>query len=132
MQPATTPISFPPSWSLYFVIGIVLLTSCNKSQVGSRCIVNRGFHIYTHKRYQIIPLENKQLINHQIQQVNNMNGVVSCGRKCSVHKYCMSFNYDKTSGVCQLNDADADMSTHAIWLIVINLGTTRLDLNSNR
>ncbi len=28
---------------------------------------------------------------------------------CLVHKHCVSFNYDRTSGVCQLNDADADV-----------------------
>ncbi len=108
MQPATFQHHFLPSAVVYLAINIFLLSSI-KSLLGITCPVNRGFEPYSVELRSLPILTNKQLVNHQIHQVNNVSSIWRCATLCLVRRHCMSFNYDRTSGVCQLNDADADV-----------------------
>ncbi len=110
MKLSTIHTQFSPPSAVYLAIVTAFLISHMESPVGSQCPGNRGFGPYTYiVQHHLLPSENKLLVNHQIHLVNNLSSVWRCGTMCLVRGHCVSFNYDRTSGVCELNDADADV-----------------------
>ncbi|XP_072043344.1 uncharacterized protein [Amphiura filiformis] len=97
--------------SFYFTICIILLASSIKSEVDSRCAPQtKGFKPYMGTGHRtMLPSENTMLVEHQTKSLYNVSSAWRCGMLCLVHENCMSYNYARTSRVCQLNDADAEV-----------------------
>ncbi|XP_072043342.1 uncharacterized protein [Amphiura filiformis] len=95
----------------HFTICIILLASSIKSPVDSRCAPRtKGFKPYMGTVHRtMLPSENTMLVEHQTKSLYNVSSAWRCGMLCLVHENCMSYNYARTSGVCQLNDADAEV-----------------------
>ncbi|XP_072043790.1 uncharacterized protein [Amphiura filiformis] len=95
----------------HFTICIILLASSIKSPGDSRCAPQtKGFKPYMGTGHRtMLPSENTMLVEHQTKSLFNVSSAWRCGMLCLVRENCMSYNYARTSGVCQLNDADAEV-----------------------
>ncbi|XP_072043464.1 uncharacterized protein [Amphiura filiformis] len=107
---ATLTNHFGPS-SHIVTICIILLASSIKSPVDSRCAPQtKGFNPYKGTGHRtMLPSQNTVLFEHQTKSLYNVSSAWRCGMLCLVHENCMSYNYARTSRVCQLNDADAEV-----------------------
>ena len=60
-------------------------------------------------KHALIRSTNMVLLQHQLQDLSYVSTVWKCGVKCLISEDCLSFNYAKLSGRCQLNDGNGEM-----------------------